>query len=68
VKARIALERMSDGERLEVLLAAGEPAESVPRSAEEEGHRVISVEPLGAAGEAFRVVIEKRSAAPEALP
>jgi hypothetical protein len=29
---------------------------------------VISVEPLGAAGEAFRVVIEKRSAAPEALP
>jgi TusA-related sulfurtransferase len=68
VKARIALERIAEGERLEVLLAAGEPVESVPRSAEEEGHRVVSVEPLGAGADAYRVVIEKRAAAPEALP
>jgi TusA-related sulfurtransferase len=68
VKARIALDRMSDGERLELLLAAGEPAESVPRSAEEEGHRVLSVEPVGERREAFRVIIEKRTATREVLP
>ncbi len=68
VKTRIALERLADGERLEVWLTAGEPAESVPRSAEEEGHRVVSVEPLGAGGGAYRVVLEKRAARPEVLP
>lgn len=69
VKTRIALERLSEGDVLEVWLAAGEAAESVPRSAEEEGHRVLSVEPLGAAGEgAFRVLVEKRDAAPPELP
>jgi hypothetical protein len=52
-----------------VWLAAGEAAESVPRSAEEEGHRVLAVEPLGAAGEgAFRVLVEKRAAAAAELP
>jgi TusA-related sulfurtransferase len=68
VKARIALERISGGERLALLLAAGEPAESVPRSAEEEGHRVVSVEPFGEGSEAYLVVIEKRSGAPEVPP
>jgi tRNA 2-thiouridine synthesizing protein A len=61
VKTRIALERLAEGDVLEVWLAAGEPVESVPRSAEEEGHRVLAIEPLGAAGEgAFRVLLEKR--------
>jgi tRNA 2-thiouridine synthesizing protein A len=59
VKTRIALERLRPGEVLEVWLAAGEPAESVPRSAEEEGHRVLAVEPLEPG--AFRVLIEKRA-------
>jgi TusA-related sulfurtransferase len=68
VKARIALERIAEGERLSLLLAAGEPAESVPRSAAEEGHRVVAVEPFGEGGEAYLVVIEKRAAAPEVLP
>jgi TusA-related sulfurtransferase len=68
VKTRIALERIRDGERLEVWLAAGEAVESVPRSAEEEGHRVLSVEPLAADPAAFRVLIEKRAARPEVLP
>lgn len=40
VRARLALERMAPGETLEVILDPGEPLESVPRSAEEEGHRV----------------------------
>ena len=69
VKTRIALERLAEGDVLEVWLAAGEPAESVPRSAEEEGHRVLAIEPLGAAGEgAFRVLLEKREPAAGPLP
>jgi tRNA 2-thiouridine synthesizing protein A len=40
VRARLALERMEPGERLELVLDAGEPIESVPRSAREEGHEV----------------------------
>ena len=45
VKARIALSRIGEGEVLEVLLRDGEPRESVPRSAEEDGHRVVRLEP-----------------------
>ncbi len=69
VKTRIALERLRAGDRLEVLLARGEPAESVPRSAAEDGHRVVAVEPLAAApgpASAVRVVLEK-GAPPVAL-
>lgn len=60
VKARIALDRLAPGEVLELWLSAGEPAESVPRSAEEEGHRIVSIEALAGEGEgAFRVLLEK---------
>jgi tRNA 2-thiouridine synthesizing protein A len=40
VRARLELERMQPGERLELMLDPGEPLESVPRSAREEGHDV----------------------------
>jgi tRNA 2-thiouridine synthesizing protein A len=40
VRARLALERMQPGEVLELVLDPGEPLESVPRSAREEGHAV----------------------------
>jgi tRNA 2-thiouridine synthesizing protein A len=40
VRARLELERMAPGERLELVLDPGEPLESVPRSAREEGHDV----------------------------
>jgi tRNA 2-thiouridine synthesizing protein A len=40
VRTRLALERMAPGEELEVRLDPGEPLESVPRSAREDGHRV----------------------------
>jgi tRNA 2-thiouridine synthesizing protein A len=66
VKTRIALERLALGDVLEVWLSPGEPAESVPRSAEEDGHRVVRVEPLGDGG-GFRLLVEKR-APPPALP
>ncbi len=64
VTTRIALERLGPGDVLEVWLSGGEPAESVPRSAAEEGHRVLGVEPLGG-GDArdVRVPLETRDAA-----
>jgi len=40
VRTRLALEQLAAGERLEVVLDAGEPLESVPRSACEDGHHV----------------------------
>ena len=51
VRARLELERMQPGERLELLLDPGEPLESVPRSARDEGHSVTV--------EGRRVTIEK---------
>jgi tRNA 2-thiouridine synthesizing protein A len=65
VKTRIALERLAEGEVLEVLLRAGEPLENVPRTAAEEGHRVVAVAALpGAAEAAFRLLLEKGAPAP----
>jgi TusA-related sulfurtransferase len=43
VKARLALEALAPGERIELLLDEGEPLASVPRSAREDGH-AVSVE------------------------
>ena len=40
VRARLALEAMEVGEELYVRLDPGEPIESVPRSARDEGHEV----------------------------
>jgi TusA-related sulfurtransferase len=65
VKTRIALERLLPGEVLEVWLAAGEAAESVPRSAEEDGHRVLGAEALGDGEGALRVLLQKGAAAEE---
>jgi tRNA 2-thiouridine synthesizing protein A len=40
VKAKLALEQLEPGDELTLLLDPGEPLESVPRSAREEGHAV----------------------------
>jgi TusA-related sulfurtransferase len=40
VRAKLALERMEPGEELVLLLDEGEPIESVPLSAREDGHDV----------------------------
>ncbi len=44
VRTKLALERMAPGAILEVEVDAGEPLESVPRSAREDGHAVSVVE------------------------
>ncbi len=59
VKTRIALDRLAAGEVLEVWLREGEPLASVPRSAEEDGHHVLAVEPLAADGGGYRVLVQK---------
>jgi tRNA 2-thiouridine synthesizing protein A len=41
VKAKLELERMSPGEEIVLLLDPGEPLDSVPRSAREDGHDVL---------------------------
>ena len=41
VRTRLALEEMEAGEEVIVRLDPGEPRDSVPRSAEEDGHRVV---------------------------
>lgn len=40
VKTKLALERLAPGDELTVRLDRGEPIESVPRSASEDGHDV----------------------------
>ena len=52
VRAKLALEELPVGERLELILDPGEPLESVPRSAREDGHEVTV--------EGNRVTIVKR--------
>ena len=52
VRTRLALEGMGEGERLAVVLDDGEPLDSVPRSALEDGHDVTV--------EGNRVTIVKR--------
>jgi TusA-related sulfurtransferase len=63
VKTCIALEPLAAGDELEVWLADGEPADSVPRTAAEEGHRVVSLAPLDGASAAWRLVLCKGAAA-----
>jgi len=59
VRTRIALERLRPGDLLEVLLREGEPLENVPRTAAEEGHRVVALDRLpGAAGD-WRLRLER---------
>jgi tRNA 2-thiouridine synthesizing protein A len=40
VRTRLALEELDAGQSLAVVLDAGEPLDSVPRSAREDGHEV----------------------------
>jgi TusA-related sulfurtransferase len=40
VRTRLALEALTPGDSLVVVLDEGEPLDSVPRSAREDGHRV----------------------------
>jgi len=44
VKVKLTLAKIGKGEHLEVLLNDGEPLHNVPRSCEEQGYKVLSIE------------------------
>jgi len=56
VKTKIKLETMELGSTLEVLLDDGEPAENVPRSVQNDGHKLLSLEKENGH---FKMIIEK---------
>ncbi len=57
VKTKLKLETMEGGETLAVLLDDGDPIQNVPQSVTNEGHRILSQQPLS---DAYRVIIRKR--------
>lgn len=56
VKTKLALEELSSGELLEIVIDEGDAMLNVPRSVKEEGHKIIKVTPLG---ETYQILIEK---------
>jgi tRNA 2-thiouridine synthesizing protein A len=65
VKTRIELERIGEGELLVLLLREGEPLRNVPATAIEEGHLVVSKQPLQDEGPGtWEVVLEKGAPKP----
>ncbi len=46
VKVKLALAKINSGDTLEVTLTGTEPLENVPGSAEEEGHKILSIEEI----------------------
>ena len=57
VRTKLKLAQMAKGDTLEVLLSEGEPLNNVPRSASEQGLKVLVVEHVE--GKTHRVLIEK---------
>ena len=57
VKTKLKLAQIAKGDTLEVLLSEGEPLDNVPRSAEEQGFKVFSVEHVE--GTTHKVTIQK---------
>ncbi len=57
VRAKLAMEKIEHGDRIEILLDDGEPIVNVTRSMKDEGHRVLWVSPENGH---FRVLVEKR--------
>jgi len=58
VKTKLKLETMSPGQVLEVTLREGEPLTNVPRSVEQEGHKVLDIH--REEGDVFKILIERR--------
>ena len=58
VKTKIALNKLQTGDILNVKVTAGEPLENVPRSAAEQGFKVLSVEETATKG-IYNIEIEK---------
>ena len=58
VKTKLKLETMEAGQVLAVILDQGDPIRNVPRSIEDDGHTVLSQEPVA---QSYRVMIRKKA-------
>lgn len=58
VKTKLKLETMEAGQVLAVLLDEGDPIRNVPRSIQDDGHTVLSQEPIS---NSYRVIIRKKA-------
>ncbi len=58
VKTKLKLETMEQGQILSVILDAGDPIRNVPQSVSNEGHTILSQEPVD---QSYRVVIRRRT-------
>lgn len=58
VKTKLKLETMGAGQVLAVILDEGDPIRNVPRSVTDDGHLVLSQEPME---QAYRVMIRRRA-------
>lgn len=56
VKTKLKLEAMEQGQILSVILDAGDPIRNVPQSVSNEGHTVLSQEPIN---QSYRVIIRR---------
>ncbi len=57
VKTKVKLSQIAPGDTLDVLLSEGEPLDNVPRSAEEQGFKVLGIEHVE--GTTHKVTIQK---------
>lgn len=57
VKAKVALEELDEGQILSVKLNGGEPAQNVPRSLKEEGHKILALTENGDG--TYNLIVEK---------
>ena len=57
VKTKLALEKLKKGDQLTVFLSEGEPLDNVPKTAKEQGHKVLEVSKVE--GLTYKIVIEK---------
>jgi TusA-related sulfurtransferase len=60
VRTKLALERLADGQILEVFVRPGPAERNVPRSARDDGHEVLSVETVDRGR--VRVLLRKKEA------
>lgn len=58
IKSKLALEEMQPGQILQVIVSHAPAAENVPRSMENEGHEIISVEQSG--GSEWTITVRKK--------
>ncbi len=58
VRVKLALEQLQAGDELEVRLKGDEPLRNVPKSAREEGHHVLSLEPNGDGTHLLRLKVQ----------